>query len=62
MNLLESKRETKDRSGHKSRKLNKEINKKCRLLKTAWYEGQYQTIVHLYEKNKTREMYQEIST
>ena len=50
------------RNSHEYRRLNKEINKRCREAKQKWYEEKCQKMHKLEEENRIREMHSEIKS
>lgn len=60
MDLIDRRRQIKDRSSSDYKGLNKEISRRCKQAKIAWYEERCQNIEKLEEKGKTKEVHQEI--
>jgi hypothetical protein len=60
LDLIDLRRQVRDRGGYEYHRINREIRRKCRIAKNVWYEERCQTIEYLQEKGKIREMHHEV--
>lgn len=62
LDMMDIRRSIADRDSYEYRRMNKEINRRCREAKQKWYEEKCQNMHKLEEENRTREMHNEIKS